>query len=499
MPKNVVRYDILISCPGDISKDEIDVINRSIQKFNDLYSNTLNVILQSKHWSRNAFAESGNKPQALLNEQFVNDCDAAIAIMWTKFGTPTEDYGSGTEEEIENMLASKKQVFMYFSQRPITPDKLNNDEYEKVKAFKEKYKDRGVYYTYASNEELESLVFAHLSLYFLTERRISEIEKSREPKLVLKSIDEKGRLSDNFSISPFSFINPNSAESLLLDIKEAYNTIAGISIITDNNVENPVTGKYIFPGHKAVNITSDTKEIIKWFAERFDLSLPDDFFFLGSLKENSLTSALGNPELIGSAAEKEKYRLLIRLGNKIDYYLNLISVDRGFQNFHCIKLALQNEGTEIDEDVQVLMTFRREDLITIEEFPSFDNDVEGYLLNDCNMYEIFGINSTSSYMNYEESISSPLGHPMIGYTPSFPGSTPDYHDNYMEELNDIFKYSIYEEDGKRIVKLKFDYIKHHTTIAFPSVIFVTEGEKEIPYSITSKHSAEILSGVLHIQ
>ena len=40
----------------------------------------------------------GGKPQALLNEQFVNKCDAAVAIFWTRFGSPTDEYGSGTEE-----------------------------------------------------------------------------------------------------------------------------------------------------------------------------------------------------------------------------------------------------------------------------------------------------------------------------------------------------------------------------------------------------------------
>ncbi|WP_353622123.1 hypothetical protein [Halocella sp. SP3-1] len=60
------------------------------------------------HWETSAFPESGKRPQALLNKQIVNDSDAAIAIFWTRFGTPTEEYDSGTEEEIEKMLKSDK-------------------------------------------------------------------------------------------------------------------------------------------------------------------------------------------------------------------------------------------------------------------------------------------------------------------------------------------------------------------------------------------------------
>ena len=48
-----------------------------------------------------------------MNEQFVNKCDAAVAIFWTGFGSPTDEYDSETEEEIEIMLQSGKQVLPY--------------------------------------------------------------------------------------------------------------------------------------------------------------------------------------------------------------------------------------------------------------------------------------------------------------------------------------------------------------------------------------------------
>lgn len=51
----------------------------------------------------------------MLNEQFIKNCDAPVAILWTRFGTPTDKYGSRTEEEIEIMLKDKKQVEISFS------------------------------------------------------------------------------------------------------------------------------------------------------------------------------------------------------------------------------------------------------------------------------------------------------------------------------------------------------------------------------------------------
>lgn len=144
MAQNVTLYNLLISCPGDI-KEEVTLIESAVDEFNELYAETLGITIKTRHWSKSSYAQSGGKPQALLNEQFVNKCDAAVAIFWTRFGSPTDEYGSGTEEEIEIMLQSGKQVFMYFSDKPIPPSKINGDGYEKIQAFRDKYKDKLLY------------------------------------------------------------------------------------------------------------------------------------------------------------------------------------------------------------------------------------------------------------------------------------------------------------------------------------------------------------------
>ena len=182
MPKSVIQYSLLISCPGDI-KEEINCVEECVTQINTLYSDALGIEIVTKHWRKSSYAQSGGKPQALLNEQFVNDCDAAVAILWTRFGTPTDEYGSGTEEEVEIMLSSGKQVFMYFSDKPLSPSQMNEESYKKVQAFREKYKDRGIYFTYSSDEEFKTLFFAHLSQFFLSEKRVAEVKGERHSEL----------------------------------------------------------------------------------------------------------------------------------------------------------------------------------------------------------------------------------------------------------------------------------------------------------------------------
>lgn len=156
MPKSVTRYDLLISCPGDITT-EIQLINQAVDDFNERFSDALGISIRTRHWRKSSYAQSGSKPQKLLNKQFVEDCDAAVAILWTRFGTPTDEYGSGTEEEIEIMLDAGKQVFMYFSEKPLPPSKQDSDEYRRVREFRRKYKERGVYFEYNSDETCKEM------------------------------------------------------------------------------------------------------------------------------------------------------------------------------------------------------------------------------------------------------------------------------------------------------------------------------------------------------
>ena len=109
MAQNVTLYNLLISCPGDV-KDEVAIIESAVEEFNELYAEPLGITIKTRHWGKSSYAQSGGKPQALLNEQFVNKCDAAVAIMWTKFGSPTDDYSSGTETIFYKGIMSSEKV-----------------------------------------------------------------------------------------------------------------------------------------------------------------------------------------------------------------------------------------------------------------------------------------------------------------------------------------------------------------------------------------------------
>ena len=498
MPKNIVQYDLLISCPGDITS-EISIIEDAVLQFNTQFSDALGISIRTKHWRKNSYAQSGGKPQTLLNEQFVNDCDAAVSILWTRFGTPTDEYGSGTEEEVEIMLSSGKQVFMYFSDKPLSPSQMNEESYKKVQEFREKYKDRGVYFTYSSDEEFKTLFFAHLSQYFLSEKRVAEVKGERHSELKIVGIGQSQHI--NYEAPIISFV-PNTKMTIskyLEKIRTFFDDISARKL--EKRIEMPEKiAKYTLAFNKPVEISDDKRKLIYFVAEKLNINITEDFFVLGNLSQGSIpTSIIGGYSLNGTDAEEEKYDTIQKLLKTISKVLEWAPIENAFSDKKCLKLALQNYGTDIDEDIEISLRIPKNSLLPISEFPKFDNDKMGYLLNDCDMSELFGICSTSTYSNYDSSIVTNRRFSPRVSTPSiFPGYTTDYSDDFESELADVFCYSCFDEGEEYIVKLKFDYIKHNTTIAFPSVIFIKEPFKAIPYTITSKNSPEIVSGEIKI-
>ena len=77
----------------------------------------------------------GDRPQALLNEQLVFDADILIGVFWTRLGMPTGREESGTVEEIREFLERGKPVLLYFSKRPIAPDRLDPEQFRKLTEF----------------------------------------------------------------------------------------------------------------------------------------------------------------------------------------------------------------------------------------------------------------------------------------------------------------------------------------------------------------------------
>lgn len=152
MKANFTHFYFLISCPSDVEKDInvvfeiIDDINHSIGEENYIYIVPL-------FWKRDAIPSAGSSAQNIINHQLLDDADGVIALFWTKFGTPTDTYGSGTEEEIERAISENKDVILLYSERRIAPQQINYEQFRKVEEFKKNY--NGLFAPYCNDDDLK--------------------------------------------------------------------------------------------------------------------------------------------------------------------------------------------------------------------------------------------------------------------------------------------------------------------------------------------------------
>lgn len=168
MKHNITVYDLLLSCPGDAYKECYPSVKAAIERLNNDPQINNSISISLKHWSTSSYPQSGGRAQELLNSQIVNAADIAIAIFWTRFGTPTDDYSSGTEEEIDLLIKNKRQVFLYFLDKPIPPSITDSPEYtenrKKITIFQKKYE--GIYHVVKNENDLQEKIVDHLKLYF---------------------------------------------------------------------------------------------------------------------------------------------------------------------------------------------------------------------------------------------------------------------------------------------------------------------------------------------
>lgn len=154
---NANCYNIMIVSPSDVV-DERKIIKEAIYHWNEINSNKRKIVLLVSGWDINAHPDSGCHPQTSLNQQILKEADFVIAVFWNKIGTPTEEYPSGSIEEIMRHMAEGKKAFIYFSNRPVQRHQIDEEQSKKLDAFKEKIHKLAFYKEFSTLEELKSIL-----------------------------------------------------------------------------------------------------------------------------------------------------------------------------------------------------------------------------------------------------------------------------------------------------------------------------------------------------
>ncbi|MBS7787086.1 DUF4062 domain-containing protein [Flavobacterium sp. CYK-55] len=169
MPQLINKYRIFIASPSDLAEERA-AMNDVISELNITYGNPNNLYLELLNWENNsAPGISETSIQHIINND-IPVYDIFIGFLWMKFGTPTNGFGSGTEEEFniayEKFKADNNsiQILFYFKNAvPKSLEDIDVIQLSKVRDFKTKLGEKNTYYwEFTEREELEKFLRLHI-------------------------------------------------------------------------------------------------------------------------------------------------------------------------------------------------------------------------------------------------------------------------------------------------------------------------------------------------
>ncbi|MFN8103940.1 MAG: hypothetical protein U0U69_05725 [Acidimicrobiia bacterium] len=154
MAYSALVRQILIAAPSDVAKEDLDTIERTMLWWNGTYGESLSAVASPLHWTINAAAEHGVRPQSSINRQLVDRADGLIAVFWHRLGSATGTDDSGTAEEIRHAAEAGKYVAVLRCERAYPANDVSSEQLAALDQFFESVRNDSLYVTYATPAEL---------------------------------------------------------------------------------------------------------------------------------------------------------------------------------------------------------------------------------------------------------------------------------------------------------------------------------------------------------
>lgn len=200
MANQVNRYGVFIASPSDVS-EERDIVVETINRWNVVNWDTRRILFAPLRYETGAVPTLAATPQDAISEQLLPKADYLIGIFWSRLGTPTKDYPSGTVEEIETHPPNRTSVFFKDIKLSIdagAPDTMELiQQYKDLKEWEKFLNQKGLNGTYSEPLELGTMVYQLLDTW-ANEARIPSppIKVHKEPsdyELWLREWDRSGK------------------------------------------------------------------------------------------------------------------------------------------------------------------------------------------------------------------------------------------------------------------------------------------------------------------
>jgi len=234
-------FNVIIASPGDVASER-SIIRDVVYEWNAVHASVRKIVLLPIGWESHSSPEMGASPQSIINNQILGKCDLLVGVFWTRIGTATDDFASGTVEEIERHIESGKPAMLYFSSQPVAMATVDLEQVARLTVFKNSCRTRGLFESYDSHSDFKEKFYRHLQL------KVNEhpLFKVADDKVAAEVIESKTQLP------------ALSSEARVL-LKEAsldpHGTILYVRYIGGTDIQT--NGKNVIP-------SSERRETAKW-------------------------------------------------------------------------------------------------------------------------------------------------------------------------------------------------------------------------------------------
>lgn len=167
MSYGVTLYNVFIASPGDVTWAR-EQIRKSVHLWNEVNTKHRNAILFPLGWETSSAPNMGAPAQEIINQTLLSEADLLVGVFWTRLGTPTAEFESGTVEEIERHIQAGKPTLLYFSEQPVALGSVNRDEYDRLQEFKRSCQSRGLYHQFDDEAQFADALNRHLGMHINT-------------------------------------------------------------------------------------------------------------------------------------------------------------------------------------------------------------------------------------------------------------------------------------------------------------------------------------------
>ena len=191
---NIYEIKCFIASPSDTT-EERKACETVFDEINHGLGSCLGFHIVPVRWEKDVYPSVGEYGQQVINQQMEGNYDLFIGIMKSRFGTPTPQAGSGTEEEF-NIAYERSQngeignIFFYFGATKMSPYDLDIDQFKKVKEFRKKIEQDGVVtMQYQGLEDFKKQLKSNLEDYFNKNKPSKRKKRIRTDKeeIIVKS------------------------------------------------------------------------------------------------------------------------------------------------------------------------------------------------------------------------------------------------------------------------------------------------------------------------